>query len=108
MESDASGKDQAGVRSEGRDSKPVNVETGCGESNYDDEVLYIFPQYTPALTPATTLKARAPQRPSLTPAATSKGRVATPAPLTTADVSGGRATPATVLSVNEASGPTKV
>ena len=32
VESDASGKDQVDVWSEGSDSKPVNVEVGCGES----------------------------------------------------------------------------
>ena len=43
VESDASGKDQVDVWSEGSDSKPVNVEVGCGESEDEDEELYIFP-----------------------------------------------------------------
>ena len=43
MESDASGKDQVDVWSEGSDSKPVNVEVDCGESEDEDEELYIFP-----------------------------------------------------------------
>ena len=105
MESDASGKDQADIWSEGSDSKPVNVEAGCGESGDEDEELYIFPQCAPALAPAAAPKGRVGQPPSLTPAATSEGRAASPAPLTTVYVSGGRATPATVVSVNEGSGP---
>ena len=51
VEPDASRKDQADVWSEGSDSKPVNVEAGCGESEDDDEELYIFPQCAPAPTP---------------------------------------------------------
>ena len=106
MESDASGKDQVDVWSEGSDSKPVNVEIGCGESEDEDEELYIFPQCAPAPAPAAAPERRASQLPSLTPAASSEGRTASPAPLkTTADVSGGRATPVTVVSVNEGSGP---
>ena len=104
-ESDASGKDQVDVWSEGNDSKPVNVEVGCGESEDVDDELYIFPQYAPAPAPAAAPKGRAAQLPSLTPAASSEGRAVSPAPLTTADVSGGRITPATVVSVNEGSGP---
>ena len=41
VESRASGTDQADVWSEGNDSKPVNVEAGCAESE-DEEELYIF------------------------------------------------------------------
>ena len=100
VESDASGKDQVDVWSEGNDSKPVNVEVGCGESEDEDEELYIFPQCAPAPAPAAAPKGRAGQLPSFTPAATSEGRAASPAPLTTADVSDGRATPATVVSKN--------
>ena len=107
MESDASGKDQVDVWSEGSDSKPVNVEVGCGESEDEDEELYIFPQCAPTPAPAAAPKGRAAQLPSLTPAASSERRAASPAPLTTADVSGGRATPATVVSVNEGFGPAK-
>ena len=104
VESDASGKDQVDVWSEGSDSKPVNVEVGSGEGEDEDEELYIFPQCAPAPAPAAAPKGRAAQLPSLTPAASSEGRAASPAPLTTVDVSGGRATPATVVSVNEESG----
>ena len=107
MESDASGKDQADVLSEGSDSKPVNVEVGCGESEDEDEELYIFPQCAPAPAPAAAPKRRAAQPSSLTPVSILEGRAASPAPLTTADVSGGRTTPATVVSVNEGSGPAK-
>ena len=105
VESDASGKDQVDVWSEGSDSKPVNVEVGHGESEDEDEELYIFPQCAPAPAPAAVPKERAAQLPSLTPAASSEGRTASPAPLTTSDVSGGRATPATVVSVNKGFGP---
>ena len=105
MESDASGMDQVDVWSEGSDSKPINVEVGCGESEDEDEELYIFPQCAPAPAPAAAPKGRAAQLPPLTPVASLEGRVASPPPLTTADVSGGRATPATVVSVNEGSGP---
>ena len=105
MESDGSGKDQVDVRSEGSDSKPVNVEVGCGESGDEDEELYILPQCAPAPAPADAPKGRAAQLPSLTPAASSEGRASSPAPLTTADVSGGRATAAASVSVNEGSGP---
>ena len=106
VESDASGKDQVDVWSEGSDSKPVNVEFGCGESEDEDEKLFIFPQCAPAPAPAAAPKGRAAQLPLLTPAASSsERRAASPAPLTAADVSGGRATPATVLSVNEGFGP---
>ena len=101
VESDASGKEQVDVWSEGRDSKPVNVEVGCGESENEDGELYIFPQCAPAPAPAAVPKGRATQLPPLTPVATSEGKAASPAPLTTADVSGGRATPTTVVSVNE-------
>ena len=106
MESDASRNDQADVWSEESDSKPINVEAGCGESEDKDEELYIFPQCAPAPTPAAAPRGRARQLPSLTPAATSEERAASPAPLTTADASGGRATPpAAVVSVNEGSWP---
>ena len=105
VESDTSGKDQVDVWSEGSDSKPVNVEVGCGESEDEDEELYIFPQCAPAPASAAAPKGRAAQLPSLTLAASSEGRAASPAPLTTTDVSGGRTTPATVVSVNEGSGP---
>ena len=88
VESDASRKDQADVWSEGSDSKPVNVETGCGESEDEDEELYIFPECALASLPAAAPKGRARQLPSLTPEATSERRAASPAPLTTADVSG--------------------
>ena len=108
VESDASGKDQVDVWSEGSDSKPVNVEAGCGESEDEDKELYIFPECASASSPAATPKGMAVQLPSLTPAATSEGRAASPAPLTTADVSGERATPATVVSVNEGSGPAEL
>ena len=101
MESDASGKDQADVWFKGSDSKPVNVEAGCGESEDEDRGLYILPQCAPAPAPAAAPEGRAAQPPLLTPAATSEGEAASPAPQTTADVSGGRATPATVVSVNE-------
>ena len=101
VESDASGKGQVDVWSEGSDSKPVNIEVGCGESEDEDEELYIFPQCAPAPAPAAAPKGRAAQLPSLTPAASSERRAASPAPLTTADVSGGKATPATAVSVNE-------
>ena len=37
--SDSSGKDQVDVWSEGSNSKPVNVEVGCGESEDEDEEL---------------------------------------------------------------------
>ena len=104
MESDASGKDQMDVWSEGSDSKPVNGEIGCGESEAEDEELYIFPQCASAPVPVAVPKGRAAELPSLTPAASSEGRAASPAPLTTSDVSGERATPATVVSVNEGSG----
>ena len=56
VESDASGKDQVDVWSEGNDSKPVNVEVGCGESEDEDEELYIFPQCAPAPAPAAAPK----------------------------------------------------
>ena len=105
MESDAGGKDQAGVWSEGSDSKKVNVEAGCGESEDEDEELYILPQCAPAPAPGAASKGRAVQPTSLIPAATSEGRAASLAPLTTADVSGGRITPATVVPVSEGSGP---
>ena len=105
MESDASRMDQASVWSEGSDSKPVKVEAGCGESEDEDEELYIFPQCAQAPTLVATPKGRARQLSSLTPAATSEGRATSPAPLTIADVSGRRVTPATVASVNEGSGP---
>ena len=104
MESDTSGKDQVDVWSEGSDSKPVNVEVDCEESEYEDEELYIFPRCAPAPAPAAAPKGRAAQLPSLTSEASSEGRAASPAPLTAADVFGGRATPATVVSVNEGSG----
>ena len=93
------------VWSERSDSKPVNVEVGCGDSEYEDEELYIFHQCAPAPAPTAAPKGRVAQLLSLTPAATSEGRAASPAPLTTADISVGRATPATVVSVNEGSGP---
>ena len=105
VESDASGKDQVDVWSEGSDSKPVNVEVGYGESEYEDEELYIFPQCAPAPAPAAAPKGGAAQLLSLTPAASSEGRAASPAPLTTDVVSGGRAPPATVVSENEGPGP---
>ena len=54
MESDGSGKDQVDVWSEGSDSKPVNVEVGCGESKEENEEMYIFPQCAPAPAPAGT------------------------------------------------------
>ena len=104
VKSNESGKDQVDVWSEGSDSKPVNVEVGGGDSEDDDEELYIFPQCAPAPAPAAAPKGRAAQLPSLTPAASSEGRAASPAPLTTADVSGGRVTPVTVVSVNEGYG----
>ena len=88
VESDASRKDQADVWSEGSDSKPVNVEAGCRESNNEDGELYIFPECALASLPAAAPKGRAKQLPSLTPEATSEGRAASPAPLTIADVSG--------------------
>ena len=56
MESDASGKDQVDVWSEGSDSKPVNVEANYRESEDEDEELYIFPQCAPAPTPAAAPK----------------------------------------------------
>ena len=105
VESDASGKDQVDVWSEGSDSKPVNVEVDCGESKDEDEELYIFPQCAPAPAPAAAPKGGGAQLPSLTPAASSEGRAASPAPLTTDVVSGGKAPPATVVSENEGSGP---
>ena len=105
VESDASGKDQVDVWSEGSDSKPVNIEVSCRESEDEDEELYIFPQCAPAPAPTASPKGRAVQLSSLTPAATSRERAASPAPLTAADVSGGRITPATVVSVNEGSRP---
>ena len=108
MESDARRKGQADVWSERSDSKSVDVEAGCEESEDVDEELYIFPQCALAPTPAAVPKERAGQLPSLTPAATSEKRAASPAPLTTADVSGGRDTPATVVSVNEESGPAEL
>ena len=64
VESDASGKDQVDVWSEGSDSKPVTVEVGCGESEDEDEELYIFPQCAPAPAPAHAPKGRAAQLPS--------------------------------------------
>ena len=64
VEYDASRKDQADVWSEGSDSKPVNVEAGCGESEDEDEEIYLFPQCAPAPTPAAALKGRARQLPS--------------------------------------------
>ena len=70
MESDASGKDQVDARSEGNDSKPVNVQVGCEESEDEDEELYIFPQCAPAPAPAAAPKERTTQVPSLAPAAT--------------------------------------
>ena len=105
VESDASGKDQVDARSEGNDSKPVNVQVDCEESEDEDEELYIFPQCAPAPAPAAAPKERTTQVPSLAPAATSEERAASPAPLTTADVFGGSAKPATVVSVNEGSEP---
>ena len=105
MESDASGKDQVDVWSEGSDPKLVNVEVGCGESEDEDKELYIFPQCVPAPAPVAAPKGRAAQLPSLTPAVSSEERAASPVPLTTAHVSGGRATPATVVPVNEGPGP---
>ena len=108
VESDASGKDQVDAWSEGSDSKPVNIEVGCGESEDEEGEQYIFPQCAPAPAPAAAPKGRAAQLPSLTPAARSGGRAASPAQLTTADISGGRATPATVVSVNEGFGPAEV
>ena len=44
VESDASGTDQADVWSKGSESKPVDVEAGCGKSEDGDEELYIVPQ----------------------------------------------------------------
>ena len=73
VESDASEKDQVDVWSEESDSKPVNVEVGCGESEYEDEEVYIFPHCAPVPAPAASPKGRAAQLPSLTPAATSEG-----------------------------------
>ena len=105
MESDASGKDQEDVWSEGSNSKPVNVEAGSQESEDKNKELSIFPQCAPAPTPAATPKGRAAQPPMLTPAATSEGRAVSSAPLITADVSGGRATPTTIVSVNKGSWP---
>ena len=105
MESDAGGKDQADVWSEGSNSKTVNVEAGCGQSEYEDEELYILPQCAPAPAPAAASKGRAVQPTSLIPAAISERRVASLAPLTTADVSGGRTTPATIIPVSEETGP---
>ena len=105
VESDASRKGQSDVWSEGSDSKPANVEAGCGESEDEDEELCIFPQCAPALATAAAPIGTARQLPSLTPAAASEGRAASPAPLTTAFISGGRATFATVVSVNEECGP---
>ena len=43
VESDASRKDQADVWSEGSDSQPVDGEVDCGESEDEDEELYIYP-----------------------------------------------------------------
>ena len=97
---DVSGKSQADVWSEGSDSKPVNVEAGCGEREGEDKELYIFSQCAPAPTPSATPKGRAAQPPWLIPAATSERRAASPAPLTTANDFGRRATPATIVSVN--------
>ena len=108
VESDSSRKDQVDVCSEGSDSKPVNVEVGCGESEDANEELHIFPHCAPAPAPAAAPKGRAAQLPSLAPAAGSEGRAASPAPQTTADGSGGRAIPATVVSVNEGSGPAEI
>ena len=108
VESDASEKHQVDVWSEGSDSKPVNVEVGCGKSEDEDEELYIFPQCAPAPAPAAAPKERAAQLLSLTSAPSSEERATSPAPLTTADVSGRRATPATVVSVNEGSGPAEL
>ena len=105
MKSDAGGKDQAGVSSEGSDSKTVNLEASCGQSEDEDEELYILPQCAPAPAPTAASKGRAVQPTSLIPAATSEGRAASLAPLSTADVSGGRTTPATVVPVSEGSGP---
>ena len=99
------GKDQADVWSEGSNSKPVNFEAGCAETEDEDEEMYAFPQCAPVLAPAAAPNGRATQPPSLTPAATSEERTASPAPLTTAGISGGRTTPTTVASVNEGSGP---
>ena len=50
MESDASGKDQVAVWSEGSNSKPVNVEVDCGESEDEDEELYL-PSVRPGTSP---------------------------------------------------------
>ena len=72
VESDTSGKDQVVVWSEGSDSKPVNVEVGCGESENEDEELYIFRQCAPAPALAAAPKGRAAELPSLTPAAISE------------------------------------
>ena len=105
MVSDASGKDQADVWSEGSDFKPIDVEAGCAETEDEDEELYVFPQYAPVPAPAAVPEGMAAQPPSLTPAATSQGRAASPASLTAADVSGGRVTPATIVSLKEGSGP---
>ena len=71
MESDASRKDQTDVLSEGSDSKPVNAEAGCGESEGEDEELCIFPQCAPAPALAAVPKGRARQLPLLTPGSTS-------------------------------------
>ena len=104
VESDASGKDQADVWSEGDDSKPVNAEAGCAENANENEELYVFPQCTPAPASAAAPKRRAKLPSSLTLAATSKGRAASPAPLTTGNVSSGRTTPVTFPSVNKGLG----
>ena len=105
MESDAGEKDQVDVWSEGSDSKIVNLEAGCGESENDDEELYLLPQRAPASTPAAASKGRAVQPTSLIAAATSEGTAASLAPLTTTDISGGRTKPATVVPVSDGSGP---
>ena len=93
VESDASGKDQVDVWSEGSESKPVNVEVDCRESEDDDEELYIFPQCAPAPAPAAALKERAAQLPSLTPAS--------PVP-STREMETGEAIPPPVLGGREA------
>ena len=93
VESDASEKDQVDVWSEGSESKPVNVEVDCGESEDDDEEVYIFPQCAPAPAPATAPKGRAAQLPSLTPAS--------PVP-STREMETGEAIPPPVLGGREA------
>ena len=65
-ESDASGKDQANVWSQGIECEPVNAEAGCSERKYEDKEPRTFPQCAPAPVPAAAPKERA-QPPSLTP-----------------------------------------